>query len=206
MHFKDLDGLKDIYAPQKVIPFTLPPAGIDNLALSSDDIIMLPGGSKVDCHFEGYFRVARAKPTKKNWATGEVYVNMIEINLRGSIPKIGDISVSLNPDFISAGQTFPGGASDKAASCRIAAGALFDIPGMSILFNKEPILLMNDAIKAIPPVEDPNGEARLYKLPLFRSIECFSEPISMGYPYGSAYVFEYEINRTKSWNIIYDEL
>ncbi len=26
---------------------------------------------------------------------------------------------------------------------------------------------MNNAIKAIPPVEDPNGEAHIYKLPLF---------------------------------------
>jgi hypothetical protein len=35
------------------------------------------------------------------------------------------------------------------------------------LFNKEPILLMNDAINSIPPLEDPNGHAHIYMLPLY---------------------------------------
>ncbi|KKN00681.1 hypothetical protein LCGC14_1135380, partial [marine sediment metagenome] len=36
------------------------------------------------------------------------------------------------------------------------------------------------------------------------SNERFSEPIESGYEYGAVYGFEYDINGTKSWNIVYD--
>jgi hypothetical protein len=35
------------------------------------------------------------------------------------------------------------------------------------VFNKEPILLMNERITSIPPVDDPNGHALLFYLPLY---------------------------------------
>jgi hypothetical protein len=81
---------------------------------------------------------------------------------------MGPIHVSPNPDYTSAGQTFGPGKERAAAKCRIATAAEFSIPQMGpTMFNKEPILLMNDAIEAIPPLEDPNWEAHIYRLPLF---------------------------------------
>jgi hypothetical protein len=78
------------------------------------------------------------------------------------------MKVRLNPDVVSFGQVFAAGGRFRAAACRIATGAMFTSTTMGLTaFNKEPILLMNNAINAVPPVEDPNGEAHIYRLPLF---------------------------------------
>ena len=42
----------------------------------------------------------------------------------------------------------------------------------------EPILLMNQNLTRIPPVDDPNGHALLYKLPLFNVQDPQSEPVA----------------------------
>src|SRR5689334_16361081 len=56
-------GLDDLYHPQQVQPFSVPPAAIDNLHLSSIDKFLLPGRGEFSVNFEGYFRVARDHPT-----------------------------------------------------------------------------------------------------------------------------------------------
>jgi len=169
----DVRGLPDLYAPQQIHPYTATPAGIDNLALSSVDVFLLPNGGKYEkheVHFEGYFQVARGAPSTKDWATAEVHVNMTDLVLRskGAAKGLGSINVRKNPDILSAGQVFASGGKAAAAACRIAASVVFEAPerGLSF-FNKEPILLMNGGIKSVPPVEDPNGKAHNYLLPLF---------------------------------------
>jgi Family of unknown function (DUF6073) len=169
----DIKGLKELYAPQEIKPFTATPAGIDNLALSSIDTFLLPNGGKYEkheVHFEGYFQVARGAPTSREWATAEVYVNMTDLMLhaKAATKGLGPIRVRKNPDLLSAGQVFAAGGATTLASCRIAASVIFEAPerGLSF-FNKEPILLMNGGIKSVPPVEDPNGKAHNYLLPLF---------------------------------------
>ena len=118
--------------------------------------------------FKGYFQVARAHPTTRDWATADVHVNMTDIRLSGHDDNLGPINVRLNPEITSSGQTFAPGTPNGAAKCRIATAVLFEAPDMGVaLFNKEPILLMNDAIESIPPVEDPNGAAHIYRLPLY---------------------------------------
>ena len=47
--------------------------------------------------------------------------------------------------------------------------------GISV-FNKEPILLMNRTVVAIPPVNDPNGHALLFNLPLYDRESPNAEP------------------------------
>ena len=181
----DIRGLRDLYAPQEIKRFTPAPAGIDNLALSSTDTFIIPGRGAFEVDFEGYFRVARDNPTTDDWATCETYVNMIDIRLRGNSPAVGPIAVSINPEFVSAGQVLPAGAANQGASCRIAASVVFDLPQVQMspqrhltLFNKEPVLLMNDAIESIPPVEDPNGEAHIYYLPFFDVTAPNGKPIA----------------------------
>jgi hypothetical protein len=173
-------GLKDLYRPQKVQRFTVPPAGIDNLALSSKDTFLVPGQGEVEAEFEGFFRVARAKPTSQDWAKAAVYVNVANLFLRGRSDQLGEITVRRNPDRVSPGQTFGPGAAQAAAKCRIATSALFSVQGLDgmTLFNKEPILLMNDGIDAIPPVEDPNGEAYIYRLPLYDQAKPDGRPVA----------------------------
>jgi hypothetical protein len=162
------DQLKDLFAPTEIKPFTATTGGIDNLALSSIDTFIVAGRGEFEVKFEGYFRVARGNPTSPNWGDAEWYVNMIELGLTGSAPGIGDMRVRLNHDVVSPGQVFASRAEAAAKACRIATAAVFQAPSMGLdLFNKEPILLMNDAIKSVPPVEDPNGEAHIYRLPLF---------------------------------------
>jgi len=168
----------------------VPSGGIDNLALSSVDHFSIPGKGDFDVSFDGYFRVARDNPTTNDWATAQVFVNMVDMNLSGSHQDLGRINVRINPDVVSSGQTFGPGAENQAAKCRISAGVIFDFPDQRItVFNKEPILLMNDAIDSIPPVEDPNGAAHIYRLPLYSTADPNGQPVaylnSLRYTVGS---------------------
>ena len=169
----DTKGLKELYAPQDIKPYTATPAGIDNLVLSSIDTFWLPQHGKYEqheVHFDGYFQVARAEPTTKEWATAEFHVNMTDLVLHSKTATkgLGALRVRKNPDLLSAGQVFAAGSANAHAKCRIAASVIFEASerGLSF-FNKEPILLMNGGIKSVPPVEDPNGKAYNYLLPLF---------------------------------------
>ncbi len=162
------DGLEQLYGPREVPRFTTPTAGIDNLALSANDVFVRPGIGEFSVAFDGYFQVARAKPTTSDWETAEVHVNLTDMRLTGEDSSLGPINVTLNPAVVSGGQTFAPGATRSVAKCRIAAAVQFSAPEAGVtLFNKEPVLLMNDGIDSIPPVEDPNGKAFIYLLPLY---------------------------------------
>ncbi|HYN82336.1 MAG TPA: DUF6073 family protein [Gemmatimonadaceae bacterium] len=175
----NLTGLKDHYAGTKAKPYTVPPGGIDNLALHSTDIFTIPGKGEFTVDFSGYFRVARDNPTTKNWTTFELLVNIIDLKLNGENRDIGPIAVSLNPDILSSGQIFPATSPQGAAKCRIATGVVFDLPQVGIsVFNKEPILLMNEHVTSIPPVDDPNGHALLFMLPLFDRKDPSGKPLA----------------------------
>jgi len=174
-----LKGLRDLYKPTKIRKFTATEGGIDNLALSSIDNFSVPGMGDFEVKFKGYFRVARSNPTSDKWANAEWSVNMIDMKLEGRSPKIGRMNVRLNTDTVSPGQVFAAGAANAAAKCRIATAVSFEMVDMGITaFNKEPILLMNDAIESVPPVEDPNGEAHIYRVPLFNVKEPNGEPVA----------------------------
>ena len=175
----NLTGLKDNYKGTKVKPYTVPPGGIDNLALHSTDIFRIPGKGEFSVDFSGYFRVARDNPTTKDWSTFEILVNIIDLKMYGKHKDLGEIAVSLNPDVLSTGQLFPAGAPQAPAKCRIATGVVFDIPqfGLSV-FNKEPILLMNEHVTSVPPVDDPNGHALLFLLPLFDRANPSGKPVA----------------------------
>ncbi len=190
--------LPELYAPQKIKQFTPTRGGIDNLALSSTDTFLVPGKGTFEVKFSGYFKVAREDPTTNDWATSEVFVNMVDMALIGNSPDIGEIKVSINPEMVSSGQVFAAGGMRAAAKCRIAAGVMFAIPAMGVsLFNKEPILLMNDGIDSVPPVEDPNGVAHIYNLPLYSTDNPDGKPlaylISLKYTVGN-YLTESQVN------------
>lgn len=172
-------NLKDLFAPTEIKPFSATRGGIDNLALSSIDNFFIPGKGEFEVKFEGYFRVARNNPTSSNWAEAEWYVNMIEMGLVGSHRDLGEVKVRLNSDAVSPGQVFQPGGPFRAGACRIATAAEFTLTSMKVnVFNKEPILLMNNAINAVPPVEDPNGEAHIYWLPLFDDKHPDGNPVA----------------------------
>lgn len=174
-----LAGLQDLYAPHPIAPFTATPGGIDNLALHSTDMFTIPGRGEYTVDFRGYFRVARDNPTTNDWVTCEVLVNIVDLKLRGQHGDIGEINVSLNPDILSSGQIFPAAAPGQPKSCRIATAAVFDVPRLGIsVFNKEPILLMNEHVTSIPPVDDPNGHALIFKLPLYDRTNPSGKPVA----------------------------
>jgi hypothetical protein len=179
----NLDGLRDLFSPQTVPPFTPPPTGIDNLGISSTDTFHVVGKGDFTVDFKGFVRVARSVPTSDDWTTSEVYTNLIEMRMVGEAPGIGRIIVTLNPEYLSTGQlrtpfsemhcTQP----EKA--CRMAVGALFLLPGLGItLFNKEPIELTIDNVRAIPPAGNP-GVGRIYRmLPLFNLDDPDGMPVA----------------------------
>jgi hypothetical protein len=175
----NLSGLKELHAPQKVEKFTLRPGGIDNLALHSTDQFTIPGKGEYTVDFSGYFRVARDNPTTNDWTSAEVQVNIVDLRLRGKHKEIGEIDVSLNPDILSTGQIFAAKTPNGPKACRIATGAIFELRQMGVsVFNKEPILLMNEGIKSIPPVNDPSGHALLFMVPLFNRADPNGKPIA----------------------------
>jgi hypothetical protein len=185
----DLKGLRENFAPQQVRDYTVPPGGIDNLGLHSTDVFEIPGRGRFEVNFDGYFRVARANPASFEWGTPMIRVNIIDLRLFGQHEQLGEIGVNLNPDILATGQIFPtsmGSARTKAdttspdvAACRIAVGAVFTMPALNVVvFNKEPILLMNENLTRIPPVDDPNGHALLFRLPLYNVKDPQGEPIA----------------------------
>ena len=169
--------LKDLYAPREVEPFTVPRGGIDNLGLHSTDIFTIPDRGEFTVDFKGYFRVAREDPSTDDWAAAHIRVNIIDLKLKGKDENLGEITVTLNRDIVSTGEIFPASGPAGPKACRIATPAVFDVPALGIsVFNKEPILLMNRTVVAIPPVNDPNGHALLFNLPLFDREDTNGEP------------------------------
>jgi hypothetical protein len=177
----DLQGKEYLYAPQTVKRYTPPPAGVDNLGISSTDSFMVPGIGEFTVNFQGYVRVVRSEPTTDEWVNTEVYTNLIDMCMRGEAPEIGPIMVKLNSDCLSTGQIrtpFGDEAHEQPAkACRMAVGALFELPKLGLtLFNKEPILLTIDNVRAIPPAGNP-GEGRIYQmLPLYNRADPEGPP------------------------------
>jgi len=168
----DLKNLEDLFAPRSVEPFTPPPPGIDNLGITSTDTFFVPGKGEFKVDFKGYVRVARSAPTTDQWVDSEVYTNLIEMCMRGDSPEVGPIIGTLNPDVLSTGQLRTPHkdlqCEQPEKACRMAVAATFEMPRVGLtLFNKEPIELTIDNVKAIPPAGNP-GEGRIYEiLPLF---------------------------------------
>jgi len=177
----DLTTLPNLYAPQTVPPYTPPKTGIDNLGITSTDTFHLVGKGELKVDFKGYVRVARSQPTSSDWNTSEVYTNLIEMCMRGEAPGVGSIIVRLNPDFLSTGQlSTPFGdetLDQPAKACRMAVGALFHLPQLGkTLFNKEPIILTIDNVRAIPPAGNPGAGLIHRMLPLFDQADPSGPP------------------------------
>jgi len=168
----DHPSLADLFGPRNVEPFTPPPTGIDNLGISSRDSFYIPHMGVTTVDFTGYVRVARSQPTCTDWVNAEVYTNLIEMRMVGKTKDFGDMIVTLNPEYLSTGQLrTPFEDLDKTQpekACRMAVGAVFQIPGIGkAFFNKEPIELTIDHVRAIPPAGNP-GVGRIYRnLPLY---------------------------------------
>jgi hypothetical protein len=199
----DLRPLNDLYAPQSVQPFTPPRAGIDNLGIVSTDTFMVPGKGEFTVEFKGWVRVARSEPSTREWNSSEVYTNLIGMRMRGEAPDVGPILVTLNPDILSTGQLKTPFADmhleHPEKACRMAVGALFNLPQLGMtLFNKEPIILTIDHVRAIPPAGNP-GIGRIYQmLPLFDRAHPEDKPVayltSLNFAMGS-YLTEDELQK-----------
>jgi hypothetical protein len=133
--------------------------------------------------FRGFVRVARSIPTAADWVHAEVYTNLIEMKMMGYAPEIGQIIVTLNAEYLSTGQLRTPfecmSEQQPEKACRMAVGALFEIPKLGItLFNKEPIELTIDNVRAIPPAGAP-GVGRIYRmLPLFDVTQPGNGPVA----------------------------
>ncbi len=168
----DHPKLPNLFGPRHVEPFTPPPTGIDNLGITSRDSFYVPGHGEITADFSGYVRVARSQPSCGDWVNAEVYTNLIEMRMVGRTAEVGEIFVTLNPDYLSTGQLrTPFQDLDKRQpekACRMAVGAFFQVPRFGkTFFNKEPIELTIDHVRAIPPAGNP-GVGRIYRnLPLY---------------------------------------
>lgn len=178
------EGVPNCYAGTKLVPWTPPAPGIDNLGISSVDTFAIPGVGEYTVAFEGYVRVVRSEPTSQEWSKAEVYTNLIEMKMVGECQELGKITVTLNPDCLSTGQIRTpfdpyAGEGPAAKACRMAVGAIFDMPKLGMkLFNREPIILTIDDVRQIPPAGAP-GKGQIYRmLPLHDSRRSAAEPIA----------------------------
>jgi hypothetical protein len=178
------EGVPNLYQGTSVSPWTPPVPGIDNLGISSVDTFAVPGVGEYTVDFDGYVRVVRSEPTSEEWATAEVYTNLIEMKMVGECQELGRITVTLNPECLSAGQIRTpfdpyAGEGPAAKACRMAVGAIFDMPKLGMkLVNKEPIILTIDDVRQIPPAGSP-GKGQIYRmLPLHDSRRLDDAPVA----------------------------
>lgn len=86
--------------------------------------------------FSGYFKIQRTDADTPVFNQATVYVNFLELKLFGEHPELGEITVDLNPNVVSAGNTFPGRMGKEACAINVAARFHIDRPGLA-LFNKK---------------------------------------------------------------------
>lgn len=163
------DGVPNLYAGAQVLKWTPPEPGIDNLGINSIDTFAVPGVGEYTVAFDGWVRVVRSQCTSGEWANAEVYTNLIEMKMVGECEELGRITVTLNPDCLSAGQIRTpfdpyAGEGPAAKACRMAVGAIFDMPKLGLkLMNREPIILTIDDVRSIPPAGAP-GKGQIYRM------------------------------------------
>src|SRR5438105_12491468 len=87
------NGVPNLFEPQTVTPFTPPPSGIDNLGITSVDTFKVPGVGEFTVEFSGYVRVVRSQPTTDEWASTEVYTNLLDTQMGGGSPEVGTCHV-----------------------------------------------------------------------------------------------------------------
>lgn len=169
--FVDPTGLEEFFAeenaPKRHVTGRLPPAGVDNMNFKTVDTFSIPGKGKEEykVDFKGYFQVTRGNPSSDNWNDHRMIFNYTAFKLFGSDSQLGSITVDLNPDFISGGETFND--IKGVAKCRAATSVRFHVHDWKMtVFNKEPILIRNADMKGIPTI----GEGAIidtYHLPLY---------------------------------------
>jgi len=174
----------NLYTGTQVTPWTPPVPGIDNLGISSVDTFAIPGVGEYTVEFDGWVRVVRSEPTAEEWATAEVYTNLIEMKMTGSCEELGTITVTLNPACLSAGQIRTpfdpyAGEGPSAKACRMAVGCIFEAPKLGlVLYNKEPVILTIDDVRQIPPAGSP-GKGQIYRMmPLYDMAHPENEPVA----------------------------
>ena len=178
------DGIPDVYVGTPVVPWRPTEPGIDNLGITSTDTFVVPGVGEYIVDFTGWVRVVRSEPTSDQWAAAEVYTNLIEMKMVGESEALGLITVTLNPDCLSAGQIRTpfdpyAGEGPSAKACRMAVGAIFDMPKLGMrLMNREPIILTIDDVRSIPPAGAP-GKGQIYRMmPLVDVENPDGEPVA----------------------------
>lgn len=178
------DGVPNVYAGTKVTQWTPPEPGIDNLGINSIDTFAVPGVGEYTVAFDGWVRVVRSPSTSPEWPNAEVYTNLIEMKMVGECEELGQITVSLNPDCLSAGQIRTpfdpyAGEGPSAKACRMAVGAIFDMPKLGLrLVNREPIILTIDDVRSIPPAGAP-GKGQIYRMmPLLDINDQDGQPVA----------------------------
>jgi hypothetical protein len=177
-------GVPDRYVGTPVVPWRPTEPGIDNLGITSIDTFAIPGVGEYTVEFTGWVRVVRSQPTSSEWAAAEVYTNLIGMKMAGESDELGRITVTLNPECLSAGQIRApfdpyAGEGPAAKACRMAVGAIFDMPKLNMtLMNREPIILTIDDVRSIPPAGAP-GKGQIYRMmPLVDVNDPDGEPIA----------------------------
>lgn len=177
-------GVPDLYAGTEAKRWTAPPPGIDNLRMSAACSVVIPGVGEFEAGLRGRVRMARSAPTSREWAEAVVYLNILELDLRGTSEDLGRLRMRLNTAYLSAGlirSPFDpyAGEGPSAKACRLSVGAVFDAPKLGLaLFNKEPLVLTIDDVRTIPPLHE-CGRGQIYRmLPLYDSRSPESEPVA----------------------------
>jgi Family of unknown function (DUF6073) len=156
---------KNSGAPRRHVRGVHPPAGIDHMRLRTTDVFRVPNVGTFTVEFGGYFKVLRSDPDVPDFNKATVYVNFLDLKLFGAHPQLGDITVDLNPNVLSAGNTYPSAVG--VAACAINVAARFNVTGLNkVLFNKTPIQLKNPAVQGIPTIGE-GGDAYVNALPLY---------------------------------------
>ncbi len=135
------------------------------MMLKTTDIFRIPGMGEYTVDFKGYFQVTRSEADSPIFNKATIYVNFTDLKLFGEHSELGEIMVDLNPNVVSAGNTYP--SRNGTEACKINVAARFHIKKLDmILFNRTPVQLTNEDVKGIPTIGE-GGLANVFALPLY---------------------------------------
>lgn len=136
----------------EVAPFTLPPAGRDDIAISMEETYDIEGIGRDTVRLDGTLVALRGAPLagdggERDWDSATVVAEFIELDLRGDSDVLGPVRVRLDPQR-------PTFAAVRAGKCATAANVLVELPRHGLVLRPEEAVQLRSNVTRVPPIGD----------------------------------------------------
>src|SRR5262249_43740164 len=143
----------------EVKPYTVPPAGIDHIAITIEETYDVEGIGKDTVTLNGHLVSNRTAPLlgdekKVDWKTSYVVAQFTDLQVSGNSRVFGPVHVSLD-------RLVPSGAVNFGCHCRAAIGVVVGLPQHGITLRSSAPVQLRSEVKSVPPVGDEKTESLL---------------------------------------------